>query len=152
MARGVTPKPTALKLVQGVKDYRINDDEPQPGEGVPDCPSKRAAVRQVWDYTVVQLQKMRVITMADRDLLITYCTAVVQFREATEILAKEGMIIQGSHGGLVKHPAQGIQREAAGIIKSLGQEFGLSPSARTRIKVGDQAPKQESGAQRLLSG
>lgn len=151
MPRGRKPTPTALKLVAGARPDRINDDEPQPGEGVPDCPSRHPEVRRVWDYTVSQLTTMRVLTMADRDALGAYCEAVVQHRVASEILAKEGLIVEGSHGGLVSHPAQKIQREAASMIRAFSTEFGLTPSARSRIKVGDTQPKQEHGAQRLLS-
>lgn len=149
--RGRKPTPTALKLVAGERSDRVNDDEPQPGEGIPVCPSSHPQVRKVWDYTVDQLQRMRVITMADRDALAAYCEAVVQHRVASEILAREGLIVEGSHGGSVPHPAQKIQREAAAMLRAYSTEFGLTPSARSRIKVGDSQPEKTQGAGRLLS-
>lgn len=155
MTRGRKPIPTVLKLVAGEKrKSRLNDDEPQPGEGVPTCPSDHPEVLAVWDYTAAQLARMRVVTMADRDALAAYCEAVVQHRVASEMLARDGLVVQGSHGGMVSHPAQKIQREAASLIRAFGTEFGLTPSARTRIKVGDQTPRESktAGAERLLSG
>lgn len=152
--RGRKPTPTVLKLVAGqTRKDRLNDDEPQPGEGVPECPSEHPDVRLVWDYILNQLTRMRVVTMADRDALGAYCEAVVQHRVASEMLARDGLVIAGSHGGLVSHPAQKIQREAANQIRAFGTEFGLTPSARTRIKVGaSSSVAPETGAGRLLSG
>jgi P27 family predicted phage terminase small subunit len=151
--RGRKPAPTALKLVRGDHKERINDDEPQPAEGVPTCPSRNPAVRAVWDYTLAQLLVMRTITMADRDALHAYCQAVVLFERATAILEQEGLTMPAMSGRFLPHPAQKIQREAGQQLRMYACEFGLTPSARTRIRVGDQAPKsQEQGAARLLSG
>jgi P27 family predicted phage terminase small subunit len=151
MVRGRKPAPTALKLVKGEQKSRINNDEPQPEDGVPQCPSLLPAVREVWDYTVAQLRTMRVLTMADRDMLAAYCEAVVMHREASRIIARDGMLLHDGNGAY-KNPATLLQREAANAIKAFGTEFGLSPSARTRIKVGDQQPEREQGSARLLSG
>lgn len=148
---GKKPTPKALKLIQGVKNNRINHDEPIPEDGVPVCPSENPAVREVWNYVTDQLKKMRCITMADRDPLLAYCEAVVQHRIASEMLAKDGLLIQGAHTRLVSHPAVRIQRDSATAIRAFGTEFGFTPSARSRVKVKDQQPAQEQGAARLLS-
>jgi P27 family predicted phage terminase small subunit len=153
MVRGRKPLPSALKLVKGERPDRVNDDEPQPEDGIPECPSEVHKVRAVWDYTVKQLTRMRVLTMADRDMLLAYCQAVVTHDLAVRAVARDGMVVQTSSGGLTTHPAIRIQRDAAAAMKSFGTEFGLTPASRTRIKVADQAPKQEGvQASRLLSG
>lgn len=150
MPVGRKPTPTRLKVLKGERPDRINHDEPQPGSGIPQCPSTDPEVRKVWDYMVDQLSRMQVITMADRDSLDAYCQAVVQHRRATEILNREGFLIEGAYG-TKKHPAATIQREALMAMKQFGGEFGLTPAARTRIKVADSKPQQEQGASRLLS-
>jgi len=154
MVRGHQPSPTNLKLLRGDRPSRVNTDEPQPNEGIPECPSTNERVRAVWDYTMVQLLAMRTVTMADRDSLHGYCQAVVLFDDASLMLEEEGIIvIAGSSGRPLPHPAQKIQREAANQLRAYANEFGLTPSARTRIRVGDQKPKdQQQGASRLLSG
>lgn len=145
--------PSALKLVKGERADRINDDEPMPEDGVPECTSDNAEVRRVWDYTIAQLTRMRVVTMADRDMLMAYCHAVVTHDVATKLIADEGLISMSSNNTLTTHPAVRIQRDAAAAIKSFGTEFGLTPASRTRIKVADQTPKDEGQkASRLLSG
>lgn len=148
------PRPTALKLIAGEKKKsRLNDDEPMPQDGVPACPSTDPRVLEVWDYTVKQLLTMRVLTMADRDVLHAYCEAVAAHQAASEILAQEGTFIKlpGGMSPSVPHPAMRQQKDAAAMIKTLGGEFGLSPAARTRIKVKDQQPEKTQSAARLLS-
>jgi P27 family predicted phage terminase small subunit len=152
MTRGRKPMPTQLKMIKGERQDRVNHDEPQPETGIPICPVSDRRVNEVWDYTVEQLRKMRVLTMADRDPLLAYCQAVVMHHRCSELLDGEGYLWQGSDGDvMVPHPAVKMQREAALLIKQFGAEFGLTPSARTRIKVGDQEPAKEQGANRLLS-
>lgn len=144
--------PTALKLLKGERTSRVNKDEPQPDDGIPECPSNNKDVREVWDYTLRQLVRMRTITMADRDALHAYCVQVVQYRIAADMIDRDGPMVEGV-GGLRKHPALGVLRETGTMIKTFARDFGLTPSARSAIRVSDQQPaKTEAGAQRLLSG
>jgi len=145
MARSALP--TTLKMVKGTRTGRVNHDEPQPEPGVPTCPTDDPEVREIWDYTMKQLLTMRTITMADRDTLHAYCEQVLIHRRALELMKREGAIM-----GARKHPAVAIARESAMLMKSLGGLFGLTPGARSMIKVGDQQAPKPQGAARLLSG
>lgn len=150
--RGAAPAPTGLRLVRGDRKDRINDDEPQPMEGSPACPMGAAPeVHAIWAYTLEQLEHMKIVTMADRDSLYAYCEAVVMHRIASHVLATEGIIADGLHGGMVKHPAHQIQRDSAAMIRAFAQEFGLTPSARSTIKMHVNDAGQGAGAARLLS-
>lgn len=147
-----TGLPTALRVLKGGHKERINTDEPQPDDSIPTCPTEDPEVREVWDYTMVQLIQMRTVTMADRDALYTYCEQVVQYRKAAEIVRQDGAIID-SYRGPVKHPATAVMKEAAALVKMYGRDFGLTPAARSAIKVSDQRPKAtDATAARLLSG
>jgi P27 family predicted phage terminase small subunit len=149
--RGAAPAPTGLRLVRGDRKDRINTDEPQPKEGSPACPlAASPEVHAVWAYTLDQLEHMRIVTMADRDTLYAYCEAVVMHRIASHVLATEGIMTQGLMGGVVKHPAHQVQRDSAALMRSFAQEFGLTPSARSTIKMHTAEPA-ERGAARLLS-
>lgn len=145
-----TGRPTALKVVAGARKDRINTDEPQPQEGVPECPSDDLDVQDVWDYTIKQLMVMRTVTMADRDALHAYCEQVVVHRAALAMMKREGLVTYGPNMAM-KHPAASIAKDAAAMIKSLGGAFGLNPAARSAIKVGDQQSAKQ-GAARLLTG
>lgn len=151
--RGPAPAPTQLKLVQGItRKARINLDEPQAREGLPECPDGASAeVRAIWNYTVDQLDHMKVLTMADRDTLYAYCEAVATHRQACRIVARDGLIVEGQMGGPAKHPIAQVVRDQATLIRGLAQEFGLTPSARSTIKMNVADAKTPAGAARLLS-
>jgi P27 family predicted phage terminase small subunit len=150
--RGAAPAPTGLRLVRGDRKDRINSNEPQPREGIPQCPVDAApAVHEVWDYTIAELEHMKVVTLADRDALYAYCEAVAQHREVSRQLATEGFAVRGMNGGMVKNPLIQIQRDAAALIRSFAQEFGLTPSARSTIKMHVNDTGADKGAARLLS-
>lgn len=153
MVRGPKPLPTMLKLVRGDKESTFNDDEPMPDDGLPRCPVKDKLVNEVWDYTVQQMARMKIVSMADRDLLLAFCQAVVMHRRASELLDAEGYLFEGSLA-ITPHPAIKMQREAAMMMRQFGAEFGLTPASRTRIRVGaaQTQPAEEKTASRLLSG
>jgi P27 family predicted phage terminase small subunit len=150
--RGPAPTPTGLRLVRGDRKDRINLDEPQAREGLPQCPIEAAPeVHDIWNYTIDQLDHMKIVTLADRDALYAYCEAVVLHRHASRLIATEGVVIEGLHGGWVKHPAHQIQRDAASVMRAFAQEFGLTPSARSTIKMHVNDSGADKGAARLLS-
>lgn len=135
---GRAPKPTALKLIEGSRKDRINEREPIP-RGLPPTPPPELAadVRAVWDHTVRELDAMGIAYAADRDALVCYCEAVVSHRKASAVLARSSVLVKGLHGTLVRNPALQVQRDAAAVVRSFAQEFGLTPSARTRIEHKD---------------
>lgn len=149
--RGPRPHPTALRVIAGKK---INDDEPQPETGEPTCPaSTNPELYEVWEYTLDQLRQMRVVTMADRDALYAYCQAVIAHRRASDDINLNGATILGAMGGLVRNPSTTIQKEQAALIRQYAQEFGLTPSARSGMKVSQTQVRRESNdPARLLSG
>lgn len=133
---GPIPAPTALKLIKGERESRINRNEPVARDIPPECPGDVSpAVRAIWDYTVAELTAMHIACSADRDALMCYCEAVVTHRRASVLLAKSDVLIKGLHGTPIRNPALTVQRNSAQIIRAFAQEFGLTPSARTRIEV-----------------
>jgi P27 family predicted phage terminase small subunit len=134
--RGPPPKPAKLRLVEGARPDRVNQSEPVASSARPECPEAASAeVREVWDYTVAELDQMGLASAADRDALLCYCEAVVAHRKASVLLAKSDVLIKGIHGNPVRNPALQVQRDAAQVIRAFAQEFGLTPSARARIEV-----------------
>lgn len=139
--RGPAPRPAALKLLHGEKNKkRINFDEPIPRDALPVCPEGVTdAVREIWDYTVRELAAMKILCAADRDSLLCYCEAVVNHRKSSALLAKSEVILKGIKGGPVRNPVLAVQRDSAGVIYRFAQEFGLTPSGRTRIRAQEAA-------------
>lgn len=155
--RGPIPKPTALKVLRGTNKRHINDDEPKTGDGKPVCPDEaNDEVREIWDYTMSQLELMSLAASPDRDMLYAYCEAVWAHRRASEVIHRDGILVPGQLGPLVKNPALQVQRDAASVMRYFGLQFGLTPSSRSTIRTGAaQVPKpdkDEKSAGRLLAG
>ncbi len=150
--RGPRPRPTNLRVLHGDRPDRINSDEARPAEGLPACPEDVSAeVREIWDYTLAQLAVMGTATPADRDALRAYCEAVATHRKASALLAKSGVLIRSAKGGaLLRNPVVQVQRDAAATLRGFAQEFGLTPSARSEIRMA-RGPEHGLGPERLLS-
>ncbi len=135
--RGPAPKPTALRLLEGTHLERVNPDEPQPRAALPELDEGASAeVAAVFDRLVTELEAMGIAHASDSDSLRCFCEAVVVHRKASALIAKSNVLIPGLHGGPVRNPALAVQRDAAQTIRAFAQEFGLTPSARSRITTG----------------
>jgi P27 family predicted phage terminase small subunit len=131
---GRRPRPTRLRLLDGARPSKTNQHEPVPRPGVLEAPESMSDdVRFIWDFTVAQLVHMGIDAPSDRDALVAYCEAVDKHRKASILLARSPLMIVGQKGNLVRNPALMVQRDAAHLIRQFAQEFGLTPSARTRI-------------------
>jgi P27 family predicted phage terminase small subunit len=94
------------------------------------------------------LAELGLVSRIDRTTLAAYCVAAGKLVATARVLESEGLTIESPvvHKGEVvchrtkPHPAVSIQKEALQQVKAYLTEFGLSPAARTRIKV---APKEE---------
>lgn len=133
---GPAPKPTQLRLIDGDRKDRINAHEPHPTPGrlhPPDGMSDE--VRVVWHDVVRELRSMGIEYPSDRDALACYCEAVITHRKACQLLAVSPILLKGIHGNMVRNPVLQVQRDAAQTIRAFAQEFGLTPSARSRIEA-----------------
>lgn len=131
--RGPAPTPTALRLINGEREA-TRRNEPVPRSGELACPDGVSdEVRDVWQYTVAELEHMTIDAPTDRDALLCYCEAVVVHRKASAALQHEPLMIPGRNDTLVRNPLVSMQRDAANTVRAFAQEFGLTPSARSRI-------------------
>jgi len=159
--QGRKPKPTHLKLLEGeVNKQRINFDEPKPYPKAPKCPAwlSTEASRE-WKRLAPQLERLGVLTENDMAMFAAYCSAVGKLawaeREIKKARKAELKMIKAkgqkekdvpTSGGMIGGskskayftlPYVWIYNKSLEQIRSFGSEFGLSPSARTRIKVSD---------------
>lgn len=133
--RGPAPEPTALKIIKGIRDRRQNKSEPKPKRGRPQCPRWLGGrARTVWRQVVAILSDMGVLTKADGIALARYCDALVRWRDAADEVDQAGITYEA--GDLVKpNPALRAYLDLNSMLTRLEQEFGLTPSARTRIQI-----------------
>jgi phage terminase small subunit len=120
MKRGPKPKPTALKVLEGVHPFRINGDEPPFPPGSAAAPDWLAGLaREQWDELAPLLAESRVLTVGDRSNLALLCLLYQRWREDPADLKAINQYVR------------------------LSLEFGLTPSSRSRLKAAPERPKDE---------
>lgn len=95
--------------------------------------------RMEWNRVGPELIEQQLLTVADMAAFTLYCLNVSRVVAAERMVASEGMVVEGMHGPKA-HPAVLIARQAGAEVRKFAQEFGLTPSARTRVK-GAAVPK-----------
>src|SRR3990172_2095863 len=139
--RGRKPKPTVLRAIEGNPGKRpLNDREPKPPEGTPDCPEYLDEHGKAeWFRLVPILKQMRVFTEVDRTALAAYCTAFSRWIHAEAQVKKYGTIVKSPEKGFpMKSPYLCVASEAMEAMRKFMVEFGLTPSSRSRLRVPDQ--------------
>lgn len=71
---------------------------------------------------------------ADRQALEAFCILVARMRAAQERIDEEGMVVRGSNGRVVPHPALEVERKLAEQIRAWGDRF--APLVRPTRKRG----------------
>jgi P27 family predicted phage terminase small subunit len=134
--KGRTPKPTQLKRLAGtLRKNRQNLDEPMPEAGTPEAPADLdARARAAWDYYAPILSGCRLLTLADREMLACFCAAAGRRSQAEEELAKSGPVVKSPSGYPIQNPWLSIANKSLEQLLRFGQELGLSPASRTRVK------------------
>lgn len=157
--RGPAPAPTALKVVRGTRESRVNRAEPKPDVAevvAPDWLPVRA--RQVWDRLAPDLVRKGVLTSWDVDAFADFCAVVVVNRDALADIDENGTncttVDRELRDGTIiyrlsKNPSWQVARESTALITTLGGRFGLNPSDRSQLQVKGDADGGK-GAERLL--
>lgn len=152
MTRGRKPKATALKELAGNPGKRArNKLEPRPPVEMPICPSNlNIAARARWNEVCPELMRMGVLARIDGGSLAQYCQAWARWVEAEKQLEKFGPVIKSPSGYPVQNPHLAIANGAMAFCQRFAAEFGMTPSARTRLQViGDDLPSDP--LERLLA-
>lgn len=141
--RGPKTKPTTLKLLTGTaRAGRLNPHEPRPQVIQPDVPEHLSdAARAEWDRIVAELLALGLLTNLDRAALAAYCQAYGRWCAAETALARmaerdamtDGLIVKTKGGNLIQNPLVGAANKAMADMVRYAAEFGLTPSARTRV-------------------
>jgi P27 family predicted phage terminase small subunit len=143
--RGPPPKPTKLKKLEGTyrKDRDQGGNELAPPPAVPICPRWiTGAAKAEWDRIVPQLAELGVLTGLDGGQLERYCDAYGNWLQAKAEVKKHGQMIKTPFGPQ-KNPAVKTAFDERKEADRLAQELGLSPSARSRVKVPEKPPEED---------
>lgn len=141
MTRGRKPTPTAQKELHGNPGKRpLPQNEPKPpteGIRVPSWLSESA--RKHWYRLLPIVRDMRVMTVADVDVLALLCVAWDDFVRAQKVIEDDGPTYSTitESGSVIwrKRPEVDIASAAwSRVLRGL-TEFGLTPSSRGRVDV-----------------
>lgn len=152
--RGPPPKPTILKKLAGNPGKRpLNENEPKPiaaGRISPPAWMDDLA-RKEWRRVVPELKRMGLLTKVDLAALEVYCDAVSTFIKAAEVVNAKGFIFKTSTGYMAQLPHVNIKNQAANVIRAFCQEFGLTPSSRSKIQLPNDDGEEEDPMEKLLA-
>lgn len=136
MTRGRLPTPTAVLKLQGTYRPCRRRNEPPARPGAPRAPKwLNAAARKEWHRLVPRLLERGLLEVVDRSTLVAYCTAFGELADAEQRLAEEGSTVITARGGLQLSPQVRRATMARQQLIRAAAEFGLSPSARCRVKA-----------------
>jgi P27 family predicted phage terminase small subunit len=87
-----------------------------------------------WNRTGPELVRMKMLGASDLPAFESYCMNIELMIQARFSIRDEGMTVIG-HRGRVRNPAIAAFGQASTAIRGFVSEFGLSPSARSRIRI-----------------
>lgn len=95
-----------------------------------------------WGRVCGDLYKTQILTELDRSALAAYCQAYGRWAQAERALAKmadgsptAGFVIKTKSGNAIQNPLVGAANKAMADMVRYAAEFGMTPSARSRIKA-----------------
>lgn len=143
--RGPKPSPTNVKMVMGNPGKRpLPQNEPRPKSGKPCAPAHlNEDAKLEWVRVERELESLGILSGLDRAAFAAYCQAYGRWVQAERTLSKmnnqaEGLVIKTSNGNMIQNPLVGIANKAMADMVRYAAEFGMTPSARSRVSVGDQ--------------
>jgi P27 family predicted phage terminase small subunit len=92
--------------------------------------------KEEWGRVAGELQIIGLLTSVDTTALAAYCWSYGIWRTASEQLEAEGLITETADGRQCRNALTKTAREAACDMIRFSSEFGLTPTARTRIANG----------------
>ena len=116
------------------------------------------AAKAEWKARVPELLKLGVLSRNEGAALAAYCYEYARWWEADKEITRRGILIEepivNKEGEVVgrrikKNPAVSIANEALKIMKSYMVELGLTPAARSRIRV--EKPKEMNAFEEFLN-
>ena len=152
--RGPSPMPSAKRKAKGDTSKigahrlkRLGDSEPQATIGAPELPPGMSpAARKEWKRVIPELLATPgLLTTIDGDALAAYCEDVANLKRFRKQLQSDGDIVQGATGPVLHPLLKQIDVLETRCIQHR-REFGMTPSARTRVQI---AASQRKPTKRL---
>ena len=96
-----------------------------------------------------KMEKLGILTEIDMAAFAGYCQAYARWKEAEEFITQHGTIVKTPSGYWQQVPQVSIAQTYLKIMNRFCEQFGLTPSSRSRI-VAEGGEDKESDAMELL--
>lgn len=149
--RGPPPTPTATLKLAGSWRAKENKAEPEPEPSDLSPPDWiRAEATEAWEQIAPQLAAAGCLARIDEHALARYCQLWARWKAAEQYLQAHGETYPIRNAkGEVKYiqqvPQVGIASSLSQQLTRLEQEFGMTPSSRSRIQVPTSKPATDKG-------
>ena len=152
--RGRKPKPTALKVLEGNPGKRpLNGREPVPPRAALKCPAwLLPEAKKEWRRLAKQMEQIGILTEVDMAAFAGYCQAYARWKEAEEFITQHGSIVKTPSGYWQQVPQVSIAQTYLKIMNRFAEQFGLTPSSRSRIIAEDSSGGTVDEMEALLGG
>ncbi|MBK8434500.1 MAG: phage terminase small subunit P27 family [Chloroflexi bacterium] len=148
--KGRKPTPTKVKELRGNPGNRpLNKREPKPTTAAKIPRGLKGLPRQFWREHAEELARLEILTGVDGPAFRLMAEAYGFAVEAAQELRETGFTVEGRDGPK-KHPLAQVFRDQAQLFKSFAAEFGMTPSARARLQLPEEA-EQLSLADMLMA-
>jgi P27 family predicted phage terminase small subunit len=149
--RGPPPKPSRQKELEGTyRADRAVRNEMTPTLGAPPCPkSLTGEALAEWKRVVPELVRLGVLAVIDGSRLADYCRAHALAIKAAVRAEAEGEVID-TYKGPTRSPWHAVAHEARAQARMLGSEFGLTPSARSRVSGAEKDERPDAAESDLF--
>ena len=141
--RGRKPLPSNVVRLRGNPGKRrLNEAEPRPFPRAPTCPAcLDGEARKEWQRLAPELGGLGLLTRLDRGMLAAYCQAHALWVEAVSSIARYGTMVKSPNGFPMQSPYVAVANKQVDIMVRIAAELGMTPSSRTRIRIGERAPE-----------
>lgn len=107
--------------------------------------------RACWRSHVDEAVRVGILTQLDWTTFEKFCEAYSITRRAWADLSGEDMTLESSRGDPKKHPSVTVWKQAVSQARSLANDLGFTPTARTRLELPG-ATEEENPFKRLKRG
>lgn len=119
------------------------------------CPGSDGNIqsqRREKPYGKQNTRRIGILTEVDMAAFAGYCQAYARWKEAEEFITQHGTIVKTPSGYWQQVPQVSIAQTYLKIMNKFAEQFGLTPSSRSRIIASDGGPADATDEMENLLG
>lgn len=113
------------------------EEPPAFARSEPDKPSDLGPeASRLWDSVTPELMRLELLKPSDAPMLIALCETWERYVLALRMRREKGIVAPDRFGQMKPAPWVAVEAQAASQLAALASQFGLSPSAETKLGGG----------------